>query len=78
MSVPVLEGPLGPSLFKVLRGRPTPEELAAVAALLGALSASEATGARAQPKTHEPAPAAWGRREAFPPVSWRARTGPGR
>lgn len=34
----VLEGPLGPTLMKVVKGTPTPEELAAVAAVLSAAS----------------------------------------
>jgi len=72
MSAPALEGPLGPSLFKVISGCPTPEELAVVTALLSSLSTSAATSA-AGPETDEPAPAAWGRPEAFPPVSWMAR-----
>lgn len=70
MSAPALEGPLGPSLFKVISGCPTPEELAVVTALLSALSV--ATTAPDGPEA-EPAPAAWGRPEAFPPVSWMAR-----
>ncbi|MFF3285512.1 acyl-CoA carboxylase epsilon subunit [Streptomyces sp. NPDC003023] len=73
MSVPVSEIPSDPSLFKVIRGRPTPEELAALAALLGALTAPVATGAVADPRAHGPVPAAWGRRESFPPMSWMAR-----
>ncbi|ATW50996.1 acyl-CoA carboxylase subunit epsilon [Streptomyces xantholiticus] len=73
MSAPALEGPLGPSLFKVISGCPTPEELAAVTALLSALSTTAATSAAGDPETDEPAPAAWGRPEAFPPASWMAR-----
>ncbi|MFI6641791.1 acyl-CoA carboxylase epsilon subunit [Streptomyces sp. NPDC050504] len=34
----VLAGPLGPTLMKVVKGTPTPEELAAVAAVLSAAS----------------------------------------
>ncbi|UYQ64844.1 acyl-CoA carboxylase epsilon subunit [Streptomyces peucetius] len=73
MSAPALEGPLGPSLFKVISGCPTPEELAVVTALLSALTASAATTAPDGSKAPGPAPAAWGRPETFPPVSWMAR-----
>jgi hypothetical protein len=72
MSAPALEGPLGPSLFKVISGCPTPEELAVVTALLSSLTTSAAATAAA-PEPDGPAPAAWGRPEAFPPVSWMAR-----
>ena len=34
MSAPVLEGPLGPALLKLLGAGPSPDELATVAALL--------------------------------------------
>ncbi|MGW0779042.1 acyl-CoA carboxylase subunit epsilon [Streptomyces sp. NPDC002835] len=72
MSAPALEGPLGPSLFKVISGCPTPEELAVVTALLRSLTMSAAASAAA-PEADGPAPAAWGRPEVFPPVSWMAR-----
>jgi hypothetical protein len=72
MSAPALEGPLGPSLFKVISGCPTPEELAVVTALLSSLSTAAAASA-AEPDADSPAPADWGRPEAFPPVSWMAR-----
>jgi hypothetical protein len=75
MSAPALEGPLGPSLFKVISGCPTPEELAVVTALLSSLTMSAAASAAsaAAPEADGPAPAAWGRPEVFPPVSWMAR-----
>ncbi|MFI1929089.1 acyl-CoA carboxylase epsilon subunit [Streptomyces sp. NPDC020330] len=41
-----LDGPLGPALIKVIRGNPTREELAAVAALL--LARDEGAGRRAR------------------------------
>ncbi|MFF1646914.1 acyl-CoA carboxylase subunit epsilon [Streptomyces sp. NPDC058240] len=71
MSVPALEGPLGSALFKVIKGAPTPEELAAVTALLTALS----TAGRGNTDTaRETAPVAvWDRPDAFPPASWMAR-----
>ncbi|MEV5605215.1 acyl-CoA carboxylase epsilon subunit [Streptomyces sp. NPDC052299] len=72
MSAPPLQGPLGTALFKVIRGAPSPEELAAVAALLTALTAA----GRDEPgPVREAAPAAvWDRPDTFPPASWMART----
>ncbi|WP_328930637.1 acyl-CoA carboxylase subunit epsilon (plasmid) [Streptomyces sp. NBC_00190] len=67
-TAPALDGPLAPSLFKIINGRPTPEELAVVAALVTVLTA----------RAPEPAPteqaARWDRSELLPPSSWAART----
>lgn len=65
---PVLGGPFGPTLFKVIRGTPSAEELAVLSALLTTLVAT----------THDadgpPAPegAGWSRPALFPPASWMA------
>ncbi|MCX5203685.1 acyl-CoA carboxylase subunit epsilon [Streptomyces sp. NBC_00237] len=74
--VPVLEGPLGPALFKVIRGVPTPEELAVVTALLTALSTpgAESGEGAASSRGRTSAPAAtWDLPDALPPASWMAR-----
>ncbi|MEU5537279.1 acyl-CoA carboxylase epsilon subunit [Streptomyces sp. NPDC020362] len=71
---PALEGPLGPALFRVIGGNPTPEEVAAVAALLTALATAPAEGTADPAADRDPAPARWHRPEAPPPGSWRART----
>ncbi|MBM7056850.1 acyl-CoA carboxylase epsilon subunit [Streptomyces durocortorensis] len=73
MSAPALQGPLSSTLFKVIRGCPSPEELAAVAALLTALSASAAPPAADADAGRSGDAAGWGRPEGFPPVSWMAR-----
>ncbi|MEV8593251.1 acyl-CoA carboxylase epsilon subunit [Streptomyces sp. NPDC052012] len=77
-SAPPFEGPLGPALFRVVGGSPTPEEVAAVAALLTALATAPAESAAESssgtPDACEPAPARWHRPAAPPPASWRART----
>ncbi|MFE0100175.1 acyl-CoA carboxylase subunit epsilon [Streptomyces sp. NPDC059009] len=65
---PALEGPLAPTLFKVIHGSPTPEELAAVVALLTALTA----GAPPNGEEDRGATARWTRAEATPPSSWKA------
>ncbi|MGW2255865.1 acyl-CoA carboxylase epsilon subunit [Kitasatospora sp. NPDC001660] len=63
----VLEGPLGPALFRVISGSPTPEELAAIAVLLG-------TRGRGRDASADPAPAArWEASGVLPPASWAAR-----
>lgn len=71
------EGALGPALFRVVDGSPTPEEVAAVAALLTALATapaeSAAETASGTEDALEPAPARWHRPAAPPPSSWRAR-----
>ncbi|AOR36998.1 hypothetical protein BFF78_09670 [Streptomyces fodineus] len=69
----MFEGPLGPALFRVIGGNPTPEEVAAVAALVTALAVGRAEGAGETPAGREPAPARWHRPAATPPASWRAR-----
>ncbi|MET9607001.1 acyl-CoA carboxylase epsilon subunit [Streptomyces sp. NPDC006512] len=67
-ATPVLDGPLAPALFKVINGRPTPEELAAVAALIAALTAAhEGT---AHPAADRTAP--WQPSPLLPPASWQA------
>ncbi|MBD0418090.1 acyl-CoA carboxylase epsilon subunit [Streptomyces sp. NPDC052309] len=68
MSAQLFEGPLGPTLYKVVRGTPSAEELAVVAALLGALAA----GAGEAPADRVPATrrAGWTRPELVPPMSW--------
>ncbi|MEU9570629.1 acyl-CoA carboxylase epsilon subunit [Streptomyces massasporeus] len=76
-STPPFEGPLGPALFRVVGGSPTPEEVAAVATLLTALATapaeSAAETAAGTEDALEPAPAHWHRPAAPPPASWRAR-----
>ncbi|WP_330301216.1 acyl-CoA carboxylase subunit epsilon [Streptomyces sp. NBC_00503] len=69
-SVPALEGPLAPTLFKIIKGSPTQEQLAAVATLLTVLAALP----DARPEAPaEPGPAArWDRSEILPPASWAA------
>ncbi|MFI9100849.1 acyl-CoA carboxylase epsilon subunit [Streptomyces fildesensis] len=69
-TAPPFEGPLGPALLRVIKGRPTTEEIAAVAAVLAALSARTPTDP-ATPRTPDPA-ARWARADAtrFPPGSW--------
>lgn len=60
----LLEGPLGPALFRLVSGSPTPEELAAIAVLLGARATARGPAA-------EPAPAArWEAGGLLPPASW--------
>ncbi|MEU2800536.1 MULTISPECIES: acyl-CoA carboxylase subunit epsilon [unclassified Streptomyces] len=73
MSAPALQGALAPALFKVISGCPSPEELAAVTALLTALSASAAGPASDVAATRPVATADWGRPEGCTPVSWAAR-----
>lgn len=72
-AAPALEGPLGPALFRVIGGNPTPEEVAAVAALLTALTVPPAEAAAEAAADRAPAPARWHRPAAPPPASWRAR-----
>ncbi|MCB5183443.1 acyl-CoA carboxylase epsilon subunit [Streptomyces antimicrobicus] len=71
-TAPALEGPLAPTLFKIINGRPTPEELAAVAALVAALTSRHTDG--------DAAPAAdaarWERPGLLPPASWQAPAAP--
>ncbi|MEU9031359.1 acyl-CoA carboxylase epsilon subunit [Streptomyces sp. NPDC048383] len=67
-ATPVLDGPLAPALFKVINGRPTPEELAAVAALIAALTAAHDGPAR--PAADRAAP--WQPSGLLPPASWQA------
>ncbi|MGW7097566.1 acyl-CoA carboxylase epsilon subunit [Streptomyces sp. NPDC054874] len=69
MSASAIDGPLGPSLLKVISGVPSAEELAAVAALLTALSRTAGTGAEGDPV---PQPADWNRAAHFSQVSWMA------
>lgn len=66
MSATVLEGPLGPVLFKVISGSPAPEELAAVAALLTTLSTTLSPGKGTRPA----ASATWRRPSVLPSASW--------
>ncbi|WP_329448395.1 acyl-CoA carboxylase subunit epsilon (plasmid) [Streptomyces sp. NBC_01426] len=69
-SAPALQGPLAPPLFTIISGSPTPEELAAVTALLTLLTTPPDTGP-AGPA--EPGPAArWDRSDLPPPASWAA------
>ncbi|MCX4807342.1 acyl-CoA carboxylase epsilon subunit [Streptomyces sp. NPDC058682] len=70
MTVPALDGPFDPTLFTVINGCPTPEELAAVTALLTVVRAAASASASAI----ETPPATWDRPDAFPPASWMART----
>ncbi|WP_156725389.1 acyl-CoA carboxylase epsilon subunit [Streptomyces apocyni] len=69
-----LEGPLGPSLLRVIEGKPTPEELAAVAMVLMAASlrASQPT----DPDAGMTVPARWQRAGVTSslPGSWMARS----
>ncbi|MFE9635266.1 acyl-CoA carboxylase epsilon subunit [Streptomyces sp. NPDC006463] len=70
--LPAVESPLAPALFKIINGRPTPEELAAVAALLTALVPPPAVAGRDAPA--DPGPSArWDRSDILPPTSWAAR-----
>ncbi|MEU9305150.1 acyl-CoA carboxylase subunit epsilon [Streptomyces sp. NPDC048269] len=66
-TAPALEGPLAPALFEIINGSPTPEELAAVAALLTVL-----TTRSPEPVPPEPPAARWDRSELLPPSSWAA------
>lgn len=68
MLEPPLEGPLGPTLLKVIRGAPTAEELAVVTLLLTTLAAA---GEEPEPRSR-PAAAAWDRPVGRSPVSWPA------
>jgi hypothetical protein len=70
MSTSPFGGPLGPTLFRVVRGTPSAEELAVVAALLTVLAA----GAEEQPTGRGAAPrgARWTRPQPLPPASWMA------
>ncbi|MGC9498909.1 acyl-CoA carboxylase epsilon subunit [Streptomyces sp. WG7] len=68
MSTQLFDGPLGPTLYKVVRGTPSAEELAVVAALLSALAAgAEEASADRGPATRR---ARWIRPEPVPPTSW--------
>ncbi|MFF6813412.1 acyl-CoA carboxylase subunit epsilon [Streptomyces sp. NPDC012403] len=71
MPVSVLDGPLGPTLFKVISGSPSAEELAAVTLLLTALASTveddDGTGSEQGPRAAE-----WDRPERVAPLSWRA------
>lgn len=71
--VPPLDGPMGPALFRVIRGRPTPEEIAAVTAVLTTLTLSRS--GESGPAQDGESPAGWDRVDArsFPPTSWRGR-----
>ncbi|MFH8370255.1 acyl-CoA carboxylase epsilon subunit [Streptomyces sp. NPDC018031] len=65
-----IRGPLGPALVKVIRGNPSPDEIAAATAVLVALArrgAPAGEGANAVPPRRQPAPAAGGSRHP-----WRA------
>ncbi|MFC5216350.1 acyl-CoA carboxylase subunit epsilon [Streptomyces coerulescens] len=66
---PPLEGPLGATLLKVIRGAPTAEELAVVTVLLTTLATAADDGP--QPGS-EPAAATWDRPVDRSPVSWPA------
>ncbi|MBH5335083.1 hypothetical protein IHE55_09850 [Streptomyces pactum] len=71
---PDIDGPLGPSLLKVIRGNPSPDELAAATAVLLALARRAAPadggGTTATPRWR-PAPA-----DGCPPRSWKSRRSP--
>ncbi|MBW5481639.1 acyl-CoA carboxylase subunit epsilon [Streptomyces bambusae] len=72
-----MEGPLAPTLFKIINGRPTPEELAAVAALVAALTARQEAGHAGYAgcgggDDAEGRSARWQRPELLPPASWQA------
>ncbi|OCC07776.1 acyl-CoA carboxylase epsilon subunit [Streptomyces sp. PTY087I2] len=71
MSASAFDGPLGPSLLKVIRGTPSVEELAAVTALLTALSSAAGAGAKAESEP-APEPAGWNHATSFSQVSWMA------
>ncbi|WP_153461205.1 acyl-CoA carboxylase subunit epsilon [Streptomyces kaniharaensis] len=68
-TVPVLEGPLGPALIRVISGSPTPEELAAVAVLL-----STRTPTADRDRAAPPPAARWEAGDILPPASWAARS----
>ncbi|MEV7130837.1 acyl-CoA carboxylase epsilon subunit [Streptomyces sp. NPDC093260] len=63
---PVFDGPLGPTVFEIVRGSPSAEELAAVTALLTALAAAREVS---EPPVRG---AGWPRPELCPPASWMA------
>ncbi|MFG2132171.1 acyl-CoA carboxylase subunit epsilon [Streptomyces sp. NPDC048751] len=71
MPASVFDGPLGPTLFKVVSGTPSAEELAAVTAVLTALAvtAGAETEAGQLPASDI---ADWNRPELLPPASWMA------
>ncbi|MEU6955990.1 acyl-CoA carboxylase subunit epsilon [Streptomyces sp. NPDC045714] len=73
MPISPFDGPLGDGLLKVISGSPSPEELAAVVALLTVLAGEG--GAAAPPDDGRgavPVRAGWARREGGPPCSWAA------
>ncbi|WP_185922031.1 acyl-CoA carboxylase epsilon subunit, partial [Streptomyces sp. WAC06614] len=62
-----------------INGRPTPEELAAVAALVAALTSRQADGDAPTAATDDPAAdtaARWERPGLLPPASWQAPSAP--
>ncbi|GLW48092.1 hypothetical protein Stsp02_37540 [Streptomyces sp. NBRC 14336] len=63
---PVPDGPPLPTVFEIVRGTPSAEELAAVTALFTALAAAREV--RRPPVRG----AGWPRPELFPPASWMA------
>ncbi|MYV60683.1 acyl-CoA carboxylase subunit epsilon [Streptomyces sp. SID4931] len=67
-----LDGPLGPSLIKVIRGNPTREEVAAVAALLLALNDEPRRRARRAARTRATSWTA-ARSNSWSPRSWVSR-----
>ncbi|WP_369390563.1 acyl-CoA carboxylase epsilon subunit [Streptomyces sp. CG1] len=69
MSEPPFEGPLGATLWKVVRGVPTAEELAVLTVVLTTL-----LRAGGNPESGPlPAGAPWDRPAGCSPVSWSAR-----
>lgn len=68
MPQPPFEGPLSPTLLKIIRGTPTAEELAVLTVLLTNL-ASAGTRPDAEPAR---AAAVWDRPADCSPVSWAA------
>ncbi|MFE2409411.1 acyl-CoA carboxylase epsilon subunit [Kitasatospora sp. NPDC059408] len=67
----VLEGPLGPALFRVISGSPTAEELAAIAVLLSTRAAAQDSATARDPADPAP-PARWEAGGVLPPASWAA------
>jgi hypothetical protein len=73
MPASAFDGPLGPSLFKVISGAPSAEELAAVTAILSAAASNAEDGTDAAGDSDRAARTAdWDRPERFSPVSWMA------
>ncbi|TVL89224.1 acyl-CoA carboxylase subunit epsilon [Streptomyces sp. SAJ15] len=67
-----IEGPLGPALVKVIRGNPSPDELAAATSVLLALARRSAAVERNAHQDRRPTDAGWrrGLPDGCSPRSW--------